>query len=511
MPAKQRIWDRRRLYPAAAGVVAGLFLFGAVAAHFAGLVSAASLPGYSVLVGDGQSGAVYLLSAGATTPTSIPAPVSAGVRDLVMSPDGSEVYVDFSNGAIGVIDTSSDAYVGSLIQLGAGVDPGPMVITPNGQDLYVAESGVGQVAEVDLLTGTVMAPTIETGAAANLAISPDGNSLYFDAGSQGSAVSVINTATNTVVDPSIPVAAPGALIPSADGSQLYVLSTPSSGPALAVIEVGANVRASSLIPLPTTAQFSGLAFAAGTSQLYLPDAEAEQLQTIDTTTGTVGAASGTLATGFIPEDIEISPDGTTAFVDGTAASGAAELLPVDLGAQVASSPILLGSGVQPAGMVLVPTSTLAAPTPSPTAPPTPVCSPIVGIGPAIVDPTLFPPAGTPSSVAGSAPDSEASSTPDNQHSPTPTSAASPEVTSFPPVSAPVPPATGPILCFGMEAVAPPGARAAAVLTSSPSASPTGGLLLPGALALLGITGVGAALFARRSRWTIQDLRTWTGR
>ena len=511
VPVKQTIRSRGRLYSAAVGVVTVLFLFGVAAVHSARFVSAASLPSYSVLVGDGQSGAVYVLAADATSPTSILAPVSAGVKDLVMSPDAAEVYVDFSDGAIGVIDTSSDTYAGSLIQLGSGIDPGPMVITPNGQDLYVAESGESQVAEVDLLTGAVISPAIETGPVLNLAISPDGQSLYFDAGSQGNTVGDIATATNTVTGSPIPVVAPGALTPSPDGSQLYVLTAPTSGPALAVIDVSANVPGSSIIPLPATAQISGLAIAAGTGELYLADADAEQLQTIDATTETVGAAVGTLSTGFTPGDIGITPDGATALVDGTTASGEAEIIPVNLGGQTTSAPAVLGNGVQPAGMTLVPTGTIAVPTPSPTATATPNCSPIMGIGPVIVGPALLPPAGMPSSVAGSPPSSGASSTPDNQLSPNPTSAASPEVTSAPSASVPAPTGNAPILCFGMEAAGPRGARAAAALTSSPVASPTGGLLLPGALALLGIIGAGVALFARRSGWTIQDLRTWTGR
>ncbi len=514
--ARRRTWHSWRAFPVSMGLVGAVLMLGGAAAEGARVVSAAALPSYSVLVGDGQSGAVYVLQTGLTNPTTIPAPVPGGVEGLTISPDGSQVYVDFASGAIAVIDTATDRYKGTSIELGSGVDPGPMVVTPNGQDLSVAEAPAGQVVEVDLLTGQVMAPAIATGAVDNLAISPDGSSLYFDGGIQGTSVGVIDTATNTVAGPPIPVSAPGTLIPSTDGSHLYVLTAPPTGPALAVIDLASNASQSSLtnsapqsslIALPATAQLSGMALDAGTGELYLPDASLEQLQTIDPTTTTVAAAPGTLAAGFIPGEIGVTPDGTAAYLEGTNAAGEGEVLSMDLLDQTPSAPILLGSGVQPAGLVIAPAPPSTTPTPAPT--PSPICSPLTGIGPVVVGPAVLPSGAASGSAPGSS-DSAPNSTPTRQPLPMPTTTASPQVTPSPSASASVTPSTGPIVCFGAATVAP-GPHPAAALASNSAASPTGGLLLSAGLALLGIVGGGAALFARRSGWTMPDLRTWKGR
>jgi DNA-binding beta-propeller fold protein YncE len=516
------------------------------------LALAATSTGYQVLVADGPSGTIFVTNPGATGATAIPAPVGGGIESLAISPDGSRVYVAFKDGMLGTIDTASDSYLGVPVELGASSAPSAIVVTPNGKDLYVAESALGQVVEVNALTGSLVGAPIETGPVLNLAISPDGVSLFVDGGSQSSAVTVVATATNTLTGTSIPSTAPGALLLSAKGTELYVLTGTPSTPALLVIDPATDAVLGAPIVLPATSQPEGLALSTDGTELYVTDGRGQQVVSVATSTGTLNSSADALPAGFAPRDIAVTPDGATVYVDGTTAAGTAALVAVDLATGGDGTPIPLTPGTQPAGLLIAPASPAPPPTPTPTPTPTPSCAP-TGIGPTIgpvqggpiqVAPGSSPTTGVssgasaPGPVPSTSPSTIATPPPEPTASPSPTGStgsspdpilccssqpAAPQSTS--PTSGPtstiipldptVPPSpassprSGPerLVCFG--ALAPSGlAPAPASLARANAASPSAGLLLPGALAVLGLSGGGLAMAAGRSSLRLPRLNRW---
>lgn len=134
---------------------------------------------------------------------------------LAATSDSSHVYVaDSTNSTIDDITTSSNTVTASVAlpsgaltngtgQLTNAGDPGTIALTPNGQELYVAEYGSNQVQEVN----TALAPTnpdtiatsISLGAGSgptNLTISPNGCLVYVSTWGDND-VHVITTSTNT--------------------------------------------------------------------------------------------------------------------------------------------------------------------------------------------------------------------------------------------------------------------------------------------------------------------------
>lgn len=483
---------------------------------------AATSTGYQVLVADGSSGTIYVNDPTAQTLTQVPPPVSGGIQSLTISPDGTAVYVAFKDGDIGTLAVPSDVYLGTPVDLGSTSAPLAMAITPNGQDLYVGESGSGQVVELltndGVLAGPAVGSPIATGPVTNLAISPDGSSVFFDGGSQGSSVAVIATATNTLTGTGIPVAAPGVMAISGVGTQLFVLSTPSSGPAVVVIDPATDTVEGSPITLPPGAEPAGLALSPDGGELYVTDASGQQLVSIDTATDTLNSSTVAMPQGISPHDVAVTPDGTTVYVDGTSAGGTSELVAVDLATGVTGAPVVLLGVAQPAGLAIIPVAATTPTPPTPTPTPTPTCNPI-GIGPVIVGPNLSttvtsPPAAASGSGGTPAPGSTSTGSPASDGSSTnaqPVPAisrtgdlAEPAISPEPNISPSA--STTPVICFGAP-VMPGAIHAEAALASGAAATASGSMYLRLALVILVLAG-GAALAVMRFGTTLPRLRNW---
>lgn len=502
-----------RLHQLLLGTVAAAVAVFATALTGALLALAAPAASYQVLVADGVTGTVYVIQAGSAT-ASIPAPVSGGIQSLAISPDGSRVYVAFKDGQLGVIDTASDAYLGQPVDLGSTSAPGQMVFTPSGKDLYVAETGLNQVVEVDTSTNAVVGSPIALPAPQNLAITPDGSSLFVDGGSHGNSVSVVATATNTVSPSTILVTAPSGLIVSPDGSRLYVLTVTSSGPGLAVVDTTTGAVIGSTIELPPQSHPQALALSPNGTELYVTDPTGQELSSIALATGTVDPAALALPQGLSPGDIAITADGSSAFVDGTAASGGAEVVAVDLATGIVGSPSPLTGVFQPAGLVIAPVTPTPTPIPSPTPTPSPTPAPTCTPGPIMIGPVpitvppaqlLLPTAPSGVSSTGSAPSANASS------STSPESV--PPVTILPPQpsSSPSPddlPGFGPlpIICQqpGPLMVGP--LAGVASVARGTVAQPQGNLFLAALVTALGMAGGGAAMAVKSGGFSLARFR-----
>lgn len=491
--ARVRSADVRRLFILAAGAGIGLCAF----ALGGSLVSLAATSGaYQIMVADGASGTIFVDNATAQTVTPNTAPVGGGIASVALSPDGSSLYIAYKDGEIAEMSTVSYDFLDVTLVHQVSTSPAGMVVTPNGEDLYLAESGLNQVVEVSTTTFAQIGSPIPTGPAVNLAISPDGNLLFVDGGSDGDSVTAVSTATNTVTGNPILVPSPGEMVVSADGSALYVLTDPPSGAQVAVIALGNQNAPSRAISLPNSATPAGLTLSPGGSDLYVTDSSGEQLDHLNTTTGAAQPAADPLPQGFHPRDIATTPDGATAYVDGTNTQGQAELVSVDLATSAVGTPVILPSGTEPVALVIAPLAASTTPTPSPSAPPTPTpsprCNPI-GIGPIVILPPATG-AGTAASGGGPGAAATAPPTPTTEPpsgTPTPVPGTSPTPESSPSYS----PSPSPIICFNAAAV-PGVGRTSGALTAGTAFPPSQAVDVRAALVAAALAGALAVAIVR---------------
>ncbi len=145
------------------------------------------------------------------------------------------------------------------------------------------------------------------------AVSADG-ARVFVSNFWSNTVSVVDTATNTLVQTLPTHSFPGALAVSPDGTRLYVNAYLSSGPAY-VVQVldtasGATIAT---VPLSVPQSGSGMAISPDGTRLYVTNQAltGSNVKIIDTAALTV---IGTVTTGPVPRAIDLSPDGSVAYV-----------------------------------------------------------------------------------------------------------------------------------------------------------------------------------------------------
>jgi len=145
---------------------------------------------------------------------------------VVVSPDGSTLYVANFSGGVAVVSTATNRVTNTIT--GLGNQPYDAVMTPDGRYLYVTNfntsadyvPGPGSVSVIDTATATVT-DLIDVGLSPDaIAITPDGRYVYVS-NADSNTVSVISAATNDVVA-TIPVGTnPCAMAVSPDGRFVY--------------------------------------------------------------------------------------------------------------------------------------------------------------------------------------------------------------------------------------------------------------------------------------------------
>lgn len=460
---------------------------------------------------------------------------------LVVTPDGSHLYVaETGENQVVEVDTSTDSLVGSPIAITAPVN---LAISPDGNSLFVDGGGESSsVSVVATSTNTLSTTTIPLASPGAMAISPDGSSLYvLTDTSSGPALTAIDTATDAEVGSTIALPAqsqPAGLALTPDGSELYV--TDSAGQALDGVETldfnpatsTAGPPQAIVWPMAMTAGDVAITPDGGTAYLDgQTSTNAPEVVEVDLTTSTPGTPV-VLPAGAQPSGLVIAQVGATSTPTPsptpTASPTCSPLPIIPLGPGPVSvppnEPVPAGSPSAGAGSGGSATGSVAGSTPTPAA----TASPTATTSPSGV---TSPPAGTntptpiatatpsPSLCCGfgmgtiggpttggpiSDPTSGAATPPGVALPPAGASAPDPGATSSPAPTTPTPsPSTAqpPILCFApVIAGRVPGAAA---LTSGLADPTSGGPLLPVALALLGLGGVGVVVGARRRGFRIR--------
>lgn len=167
--------------------------------------------------------------------------VTPGSQGITFSTDGSRVFVADLAGSVKVIDTDSHEVVDSII-LATGA-PFDLAVSPDGTTLFVARSGDGKLSVYDIatkteLTSIVANPYLVDGAP-TISASPDGTQLYWtDSGSDRVHVIALLAPNGDPVAGTPVVNAPNAsgavtgsvTVTDPEGRPLtYTVSTPDKG------------------------------------------------------------------------------------------------------------------------------------------------------------------------------------------------------------------------------------------------------------------------------------------
>ncbi len=165
----------------------------------------------------------------------------------VVSPDGQRLYVaNTGSNTVSVINTATGQRIDAnpsifSTDISVGSSPGALALSPDGKRLYVANTGSGTVSVINTATfqridanPSIFSTDISVGSSPSaLALGPDGRLYVANRGSN--TVSVINTATNTLIDTnpnasgtnSISVGSSPSALALSPDGRLYVANTGS--------------------------------------------------------------------------------------------------------------------------------------------------------------------------------------------------------------------------------------------------------------------------------------------
>jgi len=173
-------------------------------------------------------------------PTETLVHVGQDPQSVAVTPDGTQVWVADSGpqtggpslGGISVISTATDTVTATLP---LPTDPRVIAFSPSGGTAYVT-SGAGLLV-INTATLQVVATIHGLGNPEGVTVSPDGNTVYVTNTVQG-VVEVISAATNTVTGTIKVGQLPWQLVLSSDGSTLYVADGDSD--AISVISTASD-------------------------------------------------------------------------------------------------------------------------------------------------------------------------------------------------------------------------------------------------------------------------------
>jgi YVTN family beta-propeller protein len=291
-------WTRRRTTIVASAVTAGLIVVGAPMTAMA-LTGTFSSHGTPVVNAP-------MATAGWTSHTTV---TKAALKAIAKSAGSNPDYYAYlaASGGDEVVEVNvAAASIAGTISADSAEGVG---VTPDGSDIYIAETGQYYVLAVNATTKAVT--QIKVGPyPQDVAVSPTDKVVYAtvtggDTGPGGSdEVAVIDPATNTVTSDIKVGTGPRQVVFSPDGSAAYV--TTETG--IDVIDT-ATSTVTRVIPDPAGPQ--GIAVSPDGSALYVTNPDTGTLLKIDAATG---AVTGSIQAGAEPQAVAVSPDGSTLYV-----------------------------------------------------------------------------------------------------------------------------------------------------------------------------------------------------
>lgn len=286
--------------------------------------------GTKAVVAEGGSHQVQIITvASNTVAATVAVPEVAGKKStpdaVAVTPDGLTAYVvDATNGLVYPLTISSGA-LGTGIAVKTQGDPGAIVITPNGEGVYVANYGSHNVSAIatstNKVTATVTIGAGETGKPIALAATP--NSAHVYVADQGnSQIDDITTSSNTVVK-TISVGSmadgnvagggdPNILAITPDGSKLYVASFTGRG--VEDIATASDTVTSTIALFESgSASPNALALTPNGCQLYVHEKTHNVVDVITVSSDALAAHPAVGSTGD-PTGMSVTPDSTHVYV-----------------------------------------------------------------------------------------------------------------------------------------------------------------------------------------------------
>jgi YVTN family beta-propeller protein len=233
------------------------------------------------------------------------------LSSVVVTPDGSTVFVLGAQSTIAVISTSTNTVI-NTISAGPTFGTG-MAITPDGAHLFVSNNQ-GTVSIINVATYQIE-KTLTVGLGAwTVAVSPDGTSAYVEAAGSGPSafyLTKIDVASETIVAPQLGVGLfkdgiSTGLAFSPDSQIVYV-----PGVHLDVLQLDANtgeLQATFVLSSERQSLFGGIQASPDGKFLWVAETTAKVVATINTLTGKV--VTTPLGGARHPNSVVISPDGT---------------------------------------------------------------------------------------------------------------------------------------------------------------------------------------------------------
>jgi YVTN family beta-propeller protein len=272
-------------------------------------------------------------------------------------------FADTGNDTVAVIDAANlnpDNYANppeTLIHV--GFDPQGVAVTPDGSQVWVADTGpqtslrhsLGGIAVISTATDTVVAKRHLPGDPRQIAFSPSGTTAYV---TTAEGLWVINTANLRVVALIRGLGNPEGVVVSPDGSTVYVTNTVFGR--VDVISATSNTVTGTIkvgqLPWQLVLSSDG-------STLYVADGDSNAISVISTASDTV---THTISDPGDPVSLALTPDGSELWVGGltsaivtvfdTSNDAAVGSFNVGYGGEANS-----GDGTEPTGLVLTSTPT----------------------------------------------------------------------------------------------------------------------------------------------------------
>jgi len=245
-------------------------------------------------------------SATNTVITTIPLPQAP--ESLVVSPDGSTVYVvSYGAQTVSVINTSNYT-IANTITVGQG--PSYMAISADGSKVIVANTGDFNLSVIDTKTNSVTGIIPLTFPPYGIAMGIDNNKVYVDDSDNGNLVAVNIAAKNVIAK--VPVGLlPRGVTVSPDGNHVYVGNT--GGNTVSVINT-ASYTVAATVTVGTSPW--GMAVTGDGNFVYVADKDDSKVSVISTSTNTIytsiGVESGPYSIGnFITQGITCPGPPTT--------------------------------------------------------------------------------------------------------------------------------------------------------------------------------------------------------
>jgi len=206
--------------------------------------------------------------------------VGSGPTGMSLTSDGRLFLANENDNTISEVNTSTNTLARSNP---AGVAPVNTLVSPDGSEVYVAQSGSNDIAVFSTFT-LLPITTISVGQhPAGMVLSPDGAVLYV-ANSNSNSISVISTQDNTLAA-TIPVngsAGPSGMVVNSDGSLLYVTNFVSG--TVSVINTNNNATEATIA---VGQKPFGISMSNDGSMIYVANSGSNTLSVISTATNLV--------------------------------------------------------------------------------------------------------------------------------------------------------------------------------------------------------------------------------